>query len=115
MGDHRIVIQLNCYSCRDLRETRQRFDSVGSEIKRKDLQIRELQQRLEVNEGCKCRTIIFYFIFLYFIVQYISADFSKFINHLTITFHIELLEMFQLKSNSQMETTDVEEYFVSFG
>lgn len=38
---------------RDLRETRQRFDSVGSEIKRKDNQIRELQQRLEVNEGCK--------------------------------------------------------------
>lgn len=41
--------------CRDLRETRQRFDSVGSEIRRKDNQIRELQQRLEVNEGCKFR------------------------------------------------------------
>lgn len=39
---------------RDLRETRQKWDSVGSEIKRKDNQIRELQQRLEVNEGCKC-------------------------------------------------------------
>ncbi|XP_031622666.1 serine/threonine-protein kinase Genghis Khan isoform X2 [Contarinia nasturtii] len=36
---------------KDLRETRQRFDSVGGEIKRKDNQIRELQQRLEVNEG----------------------------------------------------------------
>ncbi|XP_055318570.1 serine/threonine-protein kinase Genghis Khan isoform X1 [Sitodiplosis mosellana] len=36
---------------KDLRETRQRFDSVGSEIKRKDNQIRELQQRLELNEG----------------------------------------------------------------
>lgn len=47
--------------CRDLRETRQRFDSVGSEIKRKDNQIRELQQRLEVNEGCKCRFHGFFF------------------------------------------------------
>lgn len=44
----------NDSNCRDLRETRQRFDSVGSEIKRKDNQIRELQQRLDVNEGCKC-------------------------------------------------------------
>lgn len=43
---------------RDLRETRQRFDSVGGEIKRKDNQIRELQQRLDVNEGCKCCILI---------------------------------------------------------
>lgn len=48
--------------CRDLRETRQRFDSVGSEIKRKDNQIRELQQRLEVNEGCKCRFHGYFFL-----------------------------------------------------
>lgn len=44
---------LNFFCRRDLRETRQRFDTVGSEIRRKDNQIRELQQRLEVNEGCK--------------------------------------------------------------
>lgn len=54
--------------CRDLRETRQRFDSVGSEIRRKDNQIRELQQRLEVNEGCK-----FHFFFHLFIYLPISA------------------------------------------
>lgn len=39
--------------CRDLRETRQRYDSVGSDMKRKEMQIRELQQRLENGEGCK--------------------------------------------------------------
>lgn len=44
---------------RDLRETRQRYDSVGGEIKRKDNQIRELQQRLESNEGCKLISIYF--------------------------------------------------------
>lgn len=38
---------------RDLRETRQRFDSVGGDLKRKDSQIRDLQQRLENSEGCK--------------------------------------------------------------
>lgn len=46
---------------RDLRETRQRFDSVGGEIKRKDNQIRELQQRLDVNEGCKWHILIIIF------------------------------------------------------
>lgn len=63
---------------RDLRETRQKWDSVGSEIKRKDNQIRELQQRLEVNEGCKCCIFNFHFvcfglgIFLFF--RYISLS-----------------------------------------
>lgn len=47
--------------CRDLRETRQRYDSVGSDMKRKEMQIRELQQRLENGEGCKSN--------LYFIRQ----------------------------------------------
>lgn len=68
MGDHTTIIIIEfiflCL-CRDLRETRQRFDSVGSEIKRKDLQIRELQQRLEVNEGCKYYTIIVFCISLF--------------------------------------------------
>ncbi|XP_037032828.1 serine/threonine-protein kinase Genghis Khan [Bradysia coprophila] len=36
---------------KDLRETRQRYDSVGSDMKRKEMQIRELQQRLENGEG----------------------------------------------------------------
>lgn len=49
---------------RDLRESRQRYDSVGNEIKRKDNQIRELQQRLESNEGCKF-TIFFTFLFFH--------------------------------------------------
>lgn len=38
---------------RDLRESRLRFDSVGTDMKRKENQIRELQQRLENSEGCK--------------------------------------------------------------
>ncbi|XP_053687500.1 serine/threonine-protein kinase Genghis Khan isoform X2 [Sabethes cyaneus] len=36
---------------KDLRETRQICESIGSELKRKDGQIKELQQRLESNEG----------------------------------------------------------------
>lgn len=47
------------YFARDLRETRQRYDSVGNDIKRKDNQIRELQQRLESNEGCKFAPFLF--------------------------------------------------------
>lgn len=38
---------------RDLRETRQRFDSMVSELKRKEIILREMQQRLEASEGCK--------------------------------------------------------------
>lgn len=36
---------------KDLRETRQICESIGIELKRKDGQIKELQQRLETNEG----------------------------------------------------------------
>ncbi|XP_058458206.1 serine/threonine-protein kinase Genghis Khan isoform X3 [Malaya genurostris] len=36
---------------KDLRETRQICESIGSELKRKDSQVKELQQRLESNEG----------------------------------------------------------------
>ncbi|XP_055372860.1 serine/threonine-protein kinase Genghis Khan isoform X3 [Condylostylus longicornis] len=36
---------------KDLREARQRCDSIGHELKRKDSQVRELQQRLENSEG----------------------------------------------------------------
>lgn len=44
---------LFCVHRRDLRETRLRYDSVGSDMKRKENQIRDLQQRLENSEGCK--------------------------------------------------------------
>lgn len=38
---------------RDLHETRQRYDLISNELARRDNQIRELQQRLDSNEGCK--------------------------------------------------------------
>ena len=44
---------------RDLRETQQRVDTIGSELKRKDKQIRELQHRLESSEGCKSKFLYF--------------------------------------------------------
>uniref|UniRef100_A0A182P1E5 non-specific serine/threonine protein kinase n=1 Tax=Anopheles epiroticus TaxID=199890 RepID=A0A182P1E5_9DIPT len=37
---------------KDLRETRQICESISSELKRKESMIKELQQRLESNEGC---------------------------------------------------------------
>lgn len=49
-----------CYSLlliisffRDLSEYRQHNDSILSEMKRKDMLIKELQFKLEHNEGCK--------------------------------------------------------------
>ncbi|EDS28084.1 myotonin-protein kinase [Culex quinquefasciatus] len=39
---------------KDLRETRQICESIGGELKRKDSQIKELQARLETNEGYLC-------------------------------------------------------------
>ncbi|EAA00280.5 AGAP012090-PA, partial [Anopheles gambiae str. PEST] len=39
---------------KDLRETRQICESIGSELKRKESVIKELQQRLESNEGYRC-------------------------------------------------------------
>lgn len=42
---------------RDLREARQRCDSYGHDMKRKDSQIRDLQQRLESTEGCKSKKL----------------------------------------------------------
>lgn len=65
------------HNYRDLRESRQRYDSVGIDIKRKDNQIRELQQRLESSEGCKsifisttffirnqlCPALVYYFLY----------------------------------------------------
>ncbi|KFB49947.1 AGAP012090-PA-like protein [Anopheles sinensis] len=39
---------------KDLLETRQICESIGSELKRKESMIKELQQRLESNEGYRC-------------------------------------------------------------
>lgn len=52
---------------RDLRETRQICESIGGELKRKDSQIKELQARLETNEGCKYTRCGFVFGFCHFI------------------------------------------------
>lgn len=32
---------------------RQHCENIGTELKRRDVQIKEMQQRLESNEGCK--------------------------------------------------------------
>lgn len=44
-----------CYVCmyRELRDFRQRFDTLTHEIKRKEIQIKELQARLDTGDGCK--------------------------------------------------------------
>lgn len=41
---------------RDLLESRQRYESMVGELKRKESVIREMQQRLEASEGCKFLT-----------------------------------------------------------
>lgn len=38
---------------RELRDFRQRFDTLTHEIKRKEMQIKELQARLDTGDGCK--------------------------------------------------------------
>lgn len=47
---------------RDLRESRQRYDSMMGELKRKESLIREMQQRLESSEGCKFLLDHIYFV-----------------------------------------------------
>lgn len=46
-------INLCIFRVRELRESRQRFETLAHEVKRKDHQIKELQSRLESGEGCK--------------------------------------------------------------
>lgn len=41
------------YIHRELRDFRQRFDTLTHEIKRKEMQIKELQTRLDAGDGCK--------------------------------------------------------------
>lgn len=40
-------------SHRELRDFRQRFDTLTHEIKRKEMQIKELQARVDTGDGCK--------------------------------------------------------------
>lgn len=41
---------------RELKETRQRFDSQGVEIRKKENQMKEMQAKLEQGEGCKLQS-----------------------------------------------------------
>jgi hypothetical protein len=47
------------YVCdyRELRDLRQRLDSMSHEMKRKEIQIKELQSRLDSGDGCKYQPI----------------------------------------------------------
>lgn len=47
------MIILYYYLFRELRDFRQRFDTLTHEIKRKEMQIKELQARLDTGDGCK--------------------------------------------------------------
>lgn len=49
------LTKLNEY--RELRDFRQRLDSMSHDMKRKEIQIKELQSRLDSGEGCKYPTI----------------------------------------------------------
>lgn len=104
------------YLCRDLRETRQRFDSVGGEIKRKDNQIRELQQRLECNEGCKC-CLIYSFFSIYFIFSFYSRLLLFFVKFLfssrVIYIHIYFLLFIIRDSLGTKCTLYRKQYFIS--
>lgn len=48
-----VIIDFLVCLTRDLRESRQRYESMVNELKRKDSIMREMQQRLETSEGCK--------------------------------------------------------------
>lgn len=42
---------------RELRDFKQRLDTMSHELKRKDMQVKELQARLETGDGCKYTSI----------------------------------------------------------
>lgn len=42
---------------RELRDFRQRLDSMSHEMKRKEIQIKDLQSRLDSGDGCKYQAI----------------------------------------------------------
>lgn len=41
------------YFSRELRDFRQRYDALAMDVKRKEIQIRDLQTRLESGDGCE--------------------------------------------------------------
>lgn len=42
---------------RELRDLRQQYENMAHELKRKDINLKELQTRLETGDGCKCSFI----------------------------------------------------------
>lgn len=50
---HLLNNENSLYVHRELRDFRQRFDTLTHEIKRKEMQIKELQARLDTGDGCK--------------------------------------------------------------
>ena len=48
-----LIINLYSRLNRDLREARNRYDTVTRENLKKEKQVRDLQQRLESGDGCK--------------------------------------------------------------
>jgi hypothetical protein len=79
---------------RDLRETRQRFDSVGTELKRKEITIKDLTQRLEASEGCKySKTFHFHRNHFFFLHFFYFVEFQLSI-HMTFTIFIFVIFYF---------------------
>lgn len=44
---------ISFYFFRELRDFKQRLDTMSHELKRKDMQVKELQARLDTGDGCK--------------------------------------------------------------
>lgn len=48
---------ISFYFFRELRDFKQRLDTMSHELKRKDMQVKELQARLDTGDGCKYTSI----------------------------------------------------------
>lgn len=48
-----ILIQRIIYVFREMRDFRARYENLSHELKRKDMQIKELQGRIDSGDGCK--------------------------------------------------------------
>lgn len=46
---------------RELRDNRQRYEALMADLKKKEKHIKELQNRLDSNDGCKLNFIIYLF------------------------------------------------------
>ena len=62
-----------CYTSRELRDFRQKFEILSHDVKGKESQIKDLQSKLESGEGCKY--IIFCIQFLVITVRNLSFTF----------------------------------------